>query len=93
MLHVEHRPLTPDERKALDANVALAESFEVEVVKLRHPEPAEAIARFATSHQATILLLGESRQSRWRNLVQKPIADVLLERTANIDLVIVATHA
>lgn len=92
VLHVEHRPLSDDERKALAQNIELAESFEAEVVTMRHPEPAEAIARFAANHQATMILLGETRNSRLSALMKKPMLDVLLERTSNIDVVIVATH-
>jgi two-component system sensor histidine kinase KdpD len=92
VLHVEARPLSAHERQALERNVALAESLEAEVVHLRHPAPEEAIARYATNHHATIIVLGETRRTRWSAIFKQPIVDALLEKTTNIDVVIVATH-
>lgn len=92
VLFVESQPLSEDERRAIAQCTELAESFEAEVVKLRHPEPGEAIARYATQHNISMVLLGETRKTRLSLLFRKSIFEEILERTTNIDIVTVATH-
>lgn len=92
VLHVEQRPLRPEEARALARNLELAESLEAQVVQLRHPEAGEAIARYASANNVTVVLLGETHRPAWRGLFQQAVAEVVLERTKNIDIVTVATH-
>lgn len=91
--HVEARPLAEAERAALEATFELAESLDAEIVKLRHPDPAEALARYALAGQITIMVLGETRLPRWKLIFGKTIFQELLDRTSAIDIVTVGAHA
>ncbi len=93
VIFVETSPQADEERRAIAQCIELAESFEAEVVKLRHPEPAEAIARYATNNNISMILLGETRKSRLSLIFRKSIFEEILERTTNIDIVTVATHS
>jgi two-component system sensor histidine kinase KdpD len=92
VLHVEDRPLRDAERKALERHFALAESLEAQVLRLRHPDPGEAIARHASTTNVSMVLLGRTRRSAWRGLVEKSVTEQVLDRTRNIDVVTVAAH-
>ncbi|HEY9857081.1 MAG TPA: universal stress protein [Stenomitos sp.] len=90
VLYVEDGALRNDEQKALDQNFGLAESLEADVVMLRASEVGEAISQFASEHQVTAIVLGESRRSRLSAMIRTPILDTILHRTHNIDVIIVA---
>ena len=91
-IFVENGPLKPEAASAMEQNIELAESLEAEVVKLPSPDVAGAIARFANENQITIIMLGESHRPRLNALVRKPIMDLLLHQTTNIDIVTVASN-
>lgn len=92
VIYVGDAPLNAEQAATLAQNIGLAESLEAEVVKLQAIDAASAIARFASEHQITMIMLGETRRTRLNALVRKPILDVLLEKTTNIDVVIVASN-
>ncbi|HEY9720688.1 MAG TPA: universal stress protein [Oscillatoriaceae cyanobacterium] len=92
VLHVEtHSPSAAEER-SLAASIELAESLEAEVVRLKHDDAAEAIARYATENKCTMILLGETHRPRVSLVFKKSIFELILDKTSNIDLVTVATH-
>lgn len=92
VLYVETRPLSGDEARALDRLTTLAESLEAEVVRLRNPDAGEAIARYAAAHNVTMVLLGETQKPAWHAVFKRSVAQTILDKTANIDVVTVATH-
>ena len=53
---------------------------------------AEAIATYATQNKITMILLGETHRPRLSLVFRKSIFELILDKTANIDLVTVATH-
>lgn len=92
IVYVETRPLVEDEARALTRLMELAETFDAPIVRLKHPEAANAIARYATEHKITMIVMGETRKARWKMLMQPSVFEALLDKTANIDIVTVATH-
>ncbi|MBO9539257.1 universal stress protein [bacterium] len=92
VLFVEDRKPTEDEERILAQNFSLAETLEAESARIQAPDVGEAIARFATEHQITLILLGESRRSRFGALFKPPILDTILHATHDIDVVIVASQ-
>lgn len=92
VLFVEDRKLSEEEEKVLAQNFALAETLEAETSRVRGLDIGQAIARFATEHQITLILLGESRRSRVAALFKLPILDTILHATRDIDVVIVASQ-
>ncbi|MDB5099586.1 MAG: translation initiation factor [Cyanobacteria bacterium RYN_339] len=93
VVHVEHHPLDAEEDKALARILELAETFDAQVTRRRHPETGAALARFAVECKATIVVMGESRQPRWKLIFTPGLAEAILDKTSNIDIVTVATHA
>ncbi|MNY13074.1 Sensor protein KdpD [compost metagenome] len=92
VLFVEDRKPTEEEERILAQNFSLAETLEAETARLQAPDVGEAIARFATKHQITLILLGESRRSPLRAIFKPPILDTILHATQDIDVVIVASQ-
>lgn len=92
VIFVEQRPQTAEEEKILAQNFALAETLEAETTRIRGLDVGQAIARYATEHQITLILLGESRRSRLAALVRPPILDTILHATNDIDVVTVASQ-
>lgn len=92
VLHVETEPLSPSEQKALDQNFNLAETLEARVARMRAPEVGAGIARFATEHHVTVIVLGESRRSRLAAMFRPALLDTILHQTRNLDVILVATH-
>ncbi len=51
---------------------------------------AEAIRAYATTHNVTRIVMGQSKRSRWEEIVHGSIINKILRKTRNIDVFIVA---
>jgi two-component system sensor histidine kinase KdpD len=92
VITVQSGPLIEEDAKRVEAHLKLAESFEAQIAHRESQDVAQAIAEFAREIHATILVIGESRQSLWKTLIAKPFLQSLLEKTTNLDIVTVARH-
>jgi two-component system sensor histidine kinase KdpD len=69
VVHVTSSDAKPDKAKAtLEALHALARDLGADWHELVNPDPAQAIAAFASEHQVTQIVLGSSQKSRWQEL-------------------------
>jgi two-component system sensor histidine kinase KdpD len=81
---------TESQRAALSEHRRLAESLGVEVVEIDGADVAEALARFAVEHRATQLIVGQSRRSRWYELLHGSVVQRLLRRLPEMDIHVIA---
>ena len=83
------RDLSEAQLRALMDNLRLAERLGAETVTLSGDDVAEEIVRLARSRNATRVIIGKSREPRWRRLFQPNIVDRLLRLSGNIDVYII----
>jgi two-component system sensor histidine kinase KdpD len=83
------RDLSEAQQRALMDNMRLAEHLGAETVTLAGDDVAEEIVRFARSRNVTRVIIGKSREPRWRRLSQGNIVDRVLRLGGNIDVYII----
>jgi two-component system, OmpR family, sensor histidine kinase KdpD len=92
---------TPEERadridsgvqRRLVDNIQLAQSLGAEVVKLVGDDVVDTLARFAAERGVTLALIGQSRRSRWHQLVRGSVVDRLIAGRAGLDVLVVSLH-
>lgn len=84
------RTLTPDARRRLEQNLALARELGAEVVVTHDEDVAEALVRVAIQHNATQIVVGKSRSPRLLDFVRGGnLVDRLLRLSGSIDIYIV----
>jgi two-component system sensor histidine kinase KdpD len=90
---------TPDEsadridstvQRHLVDNIQLAHSMGAEVVTLQGEDVAAAISRFAVQRGVTLVIVGQSRRSRWRHLRRGSVVRRLMENDAGLDVLVVS---
>jgi two-component system sensor histidine kinase KdpD len=77
-------------QRKLVANIQLAQSMGAEVVKLEGDDVAGAINRFATKKGVTLLIVGQSRRSRFHQLTKGSVVDRLVNNTDGLDVLVVS---
>jgi two-component system sensor histidine kinase KdpD len=84
------RTLTPDARRRLEQNLALARELGAEVIVTHDEDVAEALVRVAIQYNATQIVVGKSRSPRLLDLVRGGnLVDRLLRLSGSIDIYIV----
>ncbi len=92
---------TPEERpdridsaiqRQLVDNIQLAQSLGADVVKLEGTDVAETLIRFAAERGVTVAIVGESRRSKWRQLLRGSIVDRLLRARKGLDVLVVSAN-
>ncbi|HEY4188502.1 MAG TPA: universal stress protein [Polyangia bacterium] len=78
-------------QRRLMANIELAGEMGAEVVRVKAPDPVDAILDFARSHSVGHIVIGRSRQSTWRQFLGLSIPLRLVRDAAGIDVHVVAT--
>jgi two-component system sensor histidine kinase KdpD len=81
-----HERLSPDDRAALSANLALAEALGAEVVTLTGVRPSEELLRYARRQNVTRLVVGKPTHSRWRDRFRGSLLDELVRGSGDIDV-------
>ena len=90
---------TPDEtadridstvQRHLVDNIQLAQSMGAEVVKLSGASVDAEITKFARSHGVTLVIVGQSRRSRWYRLLRGTVVERLTTAAVGFDVVVVA---
>ncbi len=94
-IHVQ----TPEERadridaavqRKLVENIQLAQSLGAEFVKIESADVAGAIARFAAERGVTLVIVGQSRRSRWHQLWRGSVIDQLVSGRRGLDVLVVS---
>ena len=90
---------TPDERadridstvqRTLVDNIQLAQSMGAEVVKLEGEDVTQTLIQFAVKRGVTLVVVGQSRQSRLRHLFRGSVVERLLKNGAGLDILVVS---
>ena len=89
-LYVSQKRLSQREQDAVEKNLHLARELGAEIHELGSDDIAEGIARFATEHRVTQIIVGQSRRSRWYELIHGSLIQDLLHRLPDIDIHVVA---
>ena len=83
------RVLTDEQRLRLAENIRLAERLGAETVTLAGDNVAEEIVSYARSQKATRIVIGKSRQPRWRSLIAPNIVEHLLRESGDLDIYVI----
>jgi two-component system sensor histidine kinase KdpD len=78
------------EEQALMALYALTEELGGDVVELVGADSAKELIAFASQHQITFIVMGQSARSRLDEAVRGSIVNRIMRETRNIDIVVVA---
>lgn len=90
---------TPEERadridstvqRTLVGNIQRAQTMGAEVVKLEGEDVADALCRFAVKKGVTLIIVGQSRRSRIRQLVRGSVVERLVNNAQGIDVLVVS---
>jgi two-component system sensor histidine kinase KdpD len=93
---------TPEERpdridsgvqRTLVDNIQRAQSMGAEVVKLEGTDVAAALCRFAREKGVTLLIVGQSRRSGLRHLLQGSVVQKLANNEEGLDVLVVSFDA
>lgn len=86
--------LTKAETLHLETCEKLCQEFEGQFLRIRHPNVAQAIAEVAEQQRITQIVIGESKQSRWKQIIKGSFTQRLMQiiRHKHIDLHIIATE-
>ena len=77
-------------QRHLHRNIDMAHELGAEVVRLKAPDPVDAILQFARAHDVGYLIVGRTHQPRWRRLLGRDIVHRLVDEATGIDLHIVS---
>jgi two-component system sensor histidine kinase KdpD len=77
-------------QRKLVANIQLAQSMGAEVVKLEGDDVAAALCKFATKKGVTLLIVGQSKRSRFHHLTRGAVVDRLVNNTDGLDVLVVS---
>lgn len=88
------RFLTKSETLHIETCEKLCQEFEGKFLRVRHSNVAVAIAEIAEQQRITQIVIGESQQSRWKQLLRGSFTQRLMQliRYKHIDLHIIATE-
>jgi two-component system sensor histidine kinase KdpD len=77
-------------QRQLVENIQLAQSLGAEVMKLAGEDVAAVLGRFARERGVTLVIVGETRRSRWYRLRRGSIVDRLMEARSGLDVLVVS---
>ena len=77
-------------QRHLLGNIDKARELGAEVVRLESDDPANALVDFARAHRVSDLILGRTRQPRWRHLLRPTVVERLVREAEGIDLHVVS---
>jgi two-component system sensor histidine kinase KdpD len=80
----------PEQTRALEDNLRLAEDLGAEVVRVQGADVAQALMRVAHERNVDSIVIGHSRHSRLHELLHGSIVHSLLRLSADVDVHVVA---
>lgn len=90
-----NKKLTNHEQAFKRAIIKLVEKVggNFEELPLNNGSIAEHIVQYATQHNITSIVMGQSKRTRWEEIMYGSIVNKILRKTKNIDVLIVADRA
>jgi len=92
VLRPHHTP-SQKEAQVLDLNLRLAAELGAEVIRAEDHDVARRLVGIATDVGATQIVLGETRRTRWQEILHGSVIDRILRETEDADVLIVAKSA
>jgi two-component system sensor histidine kinase KdpD len=83
---------TPEERRALEANLRFAEDLGATIVRATGHDVARELARIAYERNAGSVVIGHSRHGRLHEFLRGSIVGALLRLVRDVDVHVVADH-
>jgi two-component system sensor histidine kinase KdpD len=77
-------------QRRLVENIQLAQAMGAEFVKIESADVAGAIARFAVERGVTLVILGQSRRSRWHHFIFGSVIERLIAGRRGLDVLVVS---
>ena len=77
------------DRDQIASHFRLAERLGAEVVTVPGAHVTTALLDYARSRNATKILIGKTRQPRWRRLIKRTVVDELLDQSGDIDVYVI----
>jgi two-component system sensor histidine kinase KdpD len=77
-------------QRTLVENIQLAQSMGAEVVKLEGEDVADALCAFAVKKGVTLLIIGQSKRSRWHHLFSGSVVERLVGNIEGLDVLVVS---
>ncbi len=81
------------EAQTLDLNLRLARELGAEVHRAEDVDVARRLVKIAKEVRATQIILGESRKTRWEEMLRGSVIERILRETREADVLIVANRA
>jgi len=82
--------LSSGEEETLDKTYGLARNLGAQVYELEGESVAGEITAFATEHQTTLIVMGQSARSRAREILSGSIVSRIMRDSANIEILVVS---
>ncbi len=83
------RSLSAAQRDTLMSNMRVAEQLGAETATLIGDDIADEIVSYARSQNVTRIVIGKSRQPRWRSVLSPNVVDRLLRTSGDIDIYVI----
>jgi two-component system sensor histidine kinase KdpD len=77
-------------QRTLVENIQLAQTMGAEVVKLEGDDVADTLCTFAVKKGVTLLIVGQSRRSRWYHLTRGSVVERLVDNAHGLDVLVVS---
>jgi two-component system sensor histidine kinase KdpD len=94
-LYVEapgHASLSPERRQQVAKTLRLAEDLGARIATLPGTSVAETALGYAREHNVTKVIAGRPLKPRWRELLQRSVADQLLRHSGAIDVYLIGVE-
>lgn len=86
---VAGQPVSESARQQVAQHFRLAERLGAETVTLAGPNVSDTVLEFARSRNVTKILIGKTKQARWRRLLLGTVVDDVLDRSGDIDVYVI----
>jgi two-component system sensor histidine kinase KdpD len=77
-------------QRTLVKNIQLAQTLGAEVVKLGGNDVADALCEFAAKKGVTLLIVGQSKRSKWHHFRKGSVVQRLIENAQGLDVLVVS---
>jgi two-component system sensor histidine kinase KdpD len=81
-----------DQRDQVDRMLRLAEELGAKSITIPGPAVADTIVNFARNQNVTKIIIGKSRHSHLRSVLQRSISDQIITKSGPIDVIIVSSE-
>jgi two-component system sensor histidine kinase KdpD len=86
VVHVNEPEISPAEREALEANLAVARQLNAQIEVLDSEEPIDTVLDFARAHGITQIFIGHGTHENWWHRLRGNVVDRLIREAEGIDV-------